>query len=83
MTDEDTTITFIPAPPGLTVLNVGEVYPIAALRVKQTRDAVEVTPMILYPGKNFLVAVPEDMADYGMSASSPPKSTDKQLPGIH
>ncbi|WP_079601942.1 hypothetical protein [Mycobacteroides abscessus] len=83
MTDEDTTITVIPAPPGLTVINVGEVYPIAALRVKQTADSVEVTPMILYPGKNFLIAVPEDMAVYGMSADWTPKSTDKQLPGIH
>lgn len=50
MTDQDATITFIPAPAGLTVINVGEVYPIAALRVKQTVDSVEVTPMILYPG---------------------------------
>lgn len=83
MTDEDTTITFIPAPAGLTVINMGEVYPIVALRVKQTKAAVEVTPMFLYPGKNFLLAVPEDMAQYGMSAAWTPKSTDKQLPGIH
>lgn len=83
MTDEDATITFIPAPAGLTVINVGEAYPIVALRVTQTRDAVEVTPMILYPGKNFLVAVPEDMATYGMSPDWTPKSTDNPFHGIH
>ncbi len=83
MTDEDATITIIPAPPGLTVINVHEVYPIVALRVKQKGGDVEVTPMFLYPGKNFLLAVSEDLAKYGMSADWTPKSTEKQLPGIH
>lgn len=83
MTDEDATITVIPAPPGLTVINVREVYPIVALRVKQKGEDVEVTPLFLYPGKNILYAVSEDQPTYGMSADWTPKSTDKQLPGIH
>lgn len=84
MTDEETTITtVVPAPPGLTVINMREVYPIVALRVKQRGEDVEVTPLFLYPGKNFLLAVSEDLATYGMSADWTPKSTDKQLPGIH
>lgn len=83
MTDEDATITIIPAPPGLTVINVHEVYPIVALRVKQKGGDVEVTPMFLYPGKNFLLAVSEDLATYGMSADWTPTSTDNPFHGIH